>query len=129
MNTWNRKCKMKVEVTSHQKLITMSKFSFLLTGLMMGGAFAAGLLLTAQPASAQSVFGNSGDSRDPLTRASSGDTGGILQLLQNLQNGQLRDPSAFSREQSQKIDGATSDFKAEQLRRLQAQQPVQPKQK
>lgn len=99
----------------------MSKFSFLLAGLMVGGAFTAGLL-TGQPASAQSVFGNSGDSRDPLTRASSGDTGGILQLMQNIQNGKLRDPSEFSREQGQQINGAASSFKAEQLRRLQAQQ-------
>jgi hypothetical protein len=98
----------------------MSKFSFLLTGLMVGGAFATGLL-TGQPASAQAVFGNSGDARDPLSRASSGDTGGILQLLQNVQNGKLRDPSEFSREQSQRINGAASDFKAEQLRRLQSQ--------
>jgi hypothetical protein len=105
----------------------MSKFSFLLAGLMVGGSFTAGLL-TGQPASAQSVFGNSGDSRDPLTRASSGDTGGIMQIMQNIQNGKLRDPSEFSREQSQQISGAASNFKAEQLRRLQAQQ-AKPKQK
>jgi hypothetical protein len=106
----------------------MSKFRFLLAGLMVSGAFTAGLL-TGQPASAQSVFGNSGDSRDPLSRASSGDTGGILQLMQSLQNGKLRDPSEFSREQGQRITGAASDFKAEQLRRLQAQQATKPKQK
>ncbi len=104
----------------------MSKFSFILAGLMVGGVFTAGLL-TGQPASAQGVFGNSGDSRDPLTRASSGDTGGILQLLQSIQNGKLRDPGEFSREQSQQISGAASSFKAEQLRRIQAQQQAKPK--
>jgi hypothetical protein len=106
----------------------MSKFSFLLAGLMVAGTFTAGLL-TGQSASAQGVFGNSGDSRDPLTRASSGDTGGILQLLQNIQNGKVRDPGEFSREQGQQISGAASSFKAEQLRRLQAQQQAKPKQK
>ena len=108
----------------------MSKFSFLLAGLIVGGAFTAGLL-TEQPASAQGAFGTSGDSsdaRDPFSRASSGDTSGILQLLRNAQNGKLRDPSEFSREQSQQISGAASNFKAEQLRRLQAQQ-AKPKQK
>jgi hypothetical protein len=86
----------------------MSKFSFLLAGLMVGGTFTTGLL-TGQPANAQAVFGNSGDSRE------------------NAQNGKLRDPSEFSREQSQQISGAANSFKAEQLRRLQAQQ-AKPKQ-
>jgi hypothetical protein len=98
----------------------MSKFSFLLAGLIIGGTFAASCL-TGQPASAQSDFGNSGDARDPLTRASSGDTSAILQLLQRAQNGRLRDPSEFAREQSQQISDAVNDFKAKQLRSLQAQ--------
>jgi hypothetical protein len=110
---------------SHQKLITMSKLSFILAGLMVGGTFTAGLL-TSQPASAQGAFGNSGDSRDPLSRASSGDTGGILQLIQNAQNGKQRDPGEFSREQNQKITDAASVFRAAQLRRIQAQQQVKP---
>jgi hypothetical protein len=106
---------------SRKKLITMSKFNLIMAGLMVGGACTVGLL-TGQPANAQATFGNSGDARDPLSRASTGDTSGLLQLMQNLQNGRQRDPNEVAREQSQQIDGAASNFRAEQLRRIRAQQ-------
>lgn len=71
------------------------------------------------------ALAQSGDNRDPLSRASSGDTGGLLQMLHGIQNGQIRNENEFSRQQGQQINNSTQSFRAEQLRRIRAQQQQQ----
>jgi hypothetical protein len=90
----------------------MSKFTIALVGLM---SFAI-----VSPAMAQS--NTSGDSRDPFVRASTGDTGGLMQLLHGVQTGAIRNDSEFVRQQQQQVSSSTASFRAEQLRRLRAQQ-------
>jgi hypothetical protein len=105
---------------SRKKLIAMSKSSVLFAGLVVGAV----ALLTSSPAIAQN---NSGDSRDPFARAASGDTTGVLQLMQNLQNGKQRDPNVVATEQQQQIAGTAASFREEQMRRIRAQQQQKPK--
>jgi hypothetical protein len=90
----------------------MSKFTFALVGLMSFAIVA--------PAMAQN--NTSGDNRDPFARASTGDTGGLLQLLHGLQTGAIRNDPEFARQQQQQVSSSTAAFRAEQLRRLRAQQ-------
>jgi hypothetical protein len=91
----------------------MSKSLVLLTGLVLA------TLLTSPAAIAQS---NNGDSRDPFARAASGDTTGVLQLIQGLQNGKQRNSDEVATEQQQQISGAAARFRAEQARRAQSPQ-------
>ncbi len=90
----------------------MFKFTFALLGLM---SFAI-----VSPAMAQS--NTNGDNRDPFARASAGDTGGLMQILHGLQTGGVRNDSEFARQQQQQVSSSTANFRAEQLRRLRAQQ-------
>jgi hypothetical protein len=95
----------------------MSKFTFVLvSGLLIGS------LSAALPAAAQSVNGSNGDSRDPFSRAAAGDQGGLMQLLHGVQNGAIRNDTEFNVQQQRQISGSTEGFRAEQLRRLRAQQ-------
>jgi hypothetical protein len=91
----------------------MFKFTFALVGLM---SFAI-----VSPAMAQTT-NTSGDNRDPFARASTGDTGGLMQLLHGVQTGAIRNDSEFVRQQQQQVSSSTANFRAEQLRRLRAQQ-------
>jgi hypothetical protein len=93
-----------------------SKFTFVLVGLLVSS------LSAALPAAAQSVNGSNSDSRDPFARAASGDQGGLMQLLHGVQNGAIRNNTEFNIQQERQISGSTEGFRAEQLRRLRAQQ-------
>jgi hypothetical protein len=69
-------------------------------------------------ASAQSAgFGNSGDNRDPFSRASTGDTSGLMQLLNQSQLNGRTNPN-YTAEQKEQIDSATTDFRARQMQML-----------
>jgi hypothetical protein len=62
-------------------------------------------------------FGNSGDNRDPFNRASSGDTSGLMQLLNQAQLNGRTNPN-YSTEQQEQINSATADFRARQMQVL-----------
>jgi hypothetical protein len=62
-------------------------------------------------------FGNSGDNRDPFSRASGGDTSGLMQLLNQAQLNGRNNPNATADQQGQ-IDSATADFRARQMQVL-----------
>jgi hypothetical protein len=79
-----------------------------------------GLSLSLIPtiASAQSSpFGNSGDNRDPFNRASTGDTSGLMQLLNQSQLNGKTNPN-LANEQREQINSATEDFRTRQLQML-----------
>ena len=80
-----------------------------------------GLSVTLVPtiASAQynNTFGGSSDNRDPFSRASGGDTSGLLHLINQAQlNGKSN--SNYGAAQSDQINSATEDFRAQRLRLL-----------
>ena len=83
--------------------------------------FLFGLTVVLMPtiASAQynGGFGNSGDNRDPFNRASSGDTSGLLQLLNQAQLNGRSNPNAIV-EQQEQLNSATADFRARQMQVL-----------
>jgi hypothetical protein len=62
-------------------------------------------------------FGNSGDNRDPFNRASSGDTSGLMQLLNQAQLNGRSNPNATN-EQQEQLNSATADFRARQMQVL-----------
>jgi hypothetical protein len=62
-------------------------------------------------------FGNSGDNRDPFNRASSGDTSGLMGLLNQAQLNGRTNPN-YAAEQQGQIDSATADFRARQMQVL-----------
>jgi hypothetical protein len=62
-------------------------------------------------------FGNSGDNRDPFNRASTGDTSGLMRLLNEAQLNGRNNPNATA-EQKGQIDSATADFRARQMQVL-----------
>ena len=70
-------------------------------------------------ASAQSTdtFGNGGDNRDPFSRASTGDTSGLLNLINQAQLNGKNNPN-YNKEQSDRLNSATQDFRARQLQLL-----------
>jgi hypothetical protein len=99
----------------------MSKFTFALVGLMSFAlALASASAGIVAPAMAQT--NTSGDNRDPFSRAATGDTGGLMQLLHGVQTGAIRNNAEFERQQQQQVSSSTASFRAEQLRRLRAQQ-------
>ncbi|GEM_PF-2430501 len=70
-------------------------------------------------ASAQfnNTFGGSSDNRDPFSRASGGDTSGLLNIINQAQlNGKSN--SNYAIEQRDQLNSATEDFRAERLRML-----------
>jgi hypothetical protein len=76
------------------------------------------LIPTVTLAQSAGGFGNSGDSRDPFNRAASGDTSGLMQLINQAQAGARRNDSEYSRGQQEQIDSATEDFRARQIQAL-----------
>jgi hypothetical protein len=91
------------------------KLSFTSTAVLLT------LALIPTSAFAQSYggeFGNSGDNRDPFNRASSGDTSGLMKLINQAQlNGSQGNANASGDNQEQ-INSATVDFRAQQLKLL-----------
>jgi hypothetical protein len=80
--------------------------------------FGLSLALIPTIASAQTdTFGNSGDNRDPFNRASSGDTSGLLNLINQAQLNGQRNPN-YSTTQKEQLNSATDDFRARQLQVL-----------
>jgi|APDOM4702015118_1054815.scaffolds.fasta_scaffold928184_1 hypothetical protein len=94
----------------------MSKINLLVAGLLYCGSLA----VVSQPSFAQ--LNNSGDNRDPFSRASQGDTTGLLSVLHNLQNGSKKSEGEFLSQQRQQLSGSAQDFRAEQLRLLRERQ-------
>jgi uncharacterized membrane protein len=83
--------------------------------LLLGLSIA--LVPTIASAQFNSGFGNSGDNRDPFSRASGGDTSGLMQLINQAQlNGQTN-PN-YSRDQQDQLNSASSDFRARQIQSL-----------
>jgi hypothetical protein len=88
--------------------------------LLTPASLLLGLSISLIPtiASAQTDgFGNSGDNRDPFSRASTGDTSGLLQLINKTQINGTYNPN-YSKEQREQLDSATEDFRAQQMRAL-----------
>ncbi len=81
--------------------------------------FSLTVALLPTMASAQSTggFGNGGDNRDPFNRAATGDTSGLMQLLNQAQLNGRNNPNANS-EQQEQLNSATADFRARQLQVL-----------
>jgi hypothetical protein len=75
------------------------------------------LVLVPTVASAQTTFGNGGDNRDPFSRASTGDTSGLLNLINQTQLNSKTNPN-YSNEQRDQLNSATEDFRARQLQVL-----------
>ncbi len=75
------------------------------------------LIPTIASAQYNGGFGNGGDNRDPFNRASTGDTSGLLQLLNQAQLNGRNNPNANS-EQQEQLNSATADFRARQLQVL-----------
>ena len=80
-----------------------------------------GLSVTLVPtiASAQynNTFDGNSDNRDPFSRASGGDTSGLLNIINQAQLNGRNNPN-YGAEQRDQINSATADFRAERLRLL-----------
>jgi hypothetical protein len=100
----------------------MSKFNFLVVGLLVGSSLTA----LSQPSFAQSSFGG-GDSRDPFSSASQGDSTGLLRLLNGIQNGKQTSEKDFLSQQQTQLSGSAQDFRDQQLRRINEQKKQSPK--
>ena len=82
--------------------------------------FLLGLSLFLMPtiASAQTdPFGNSGDQRDVFGRAATGDTSGLLNLINQAQLNSKANPN-YASQQREQITSATEDFRSQQLKVL-----------
>jgi hypothetical protein len=60
----------------------------------------------------------SSDNRDPFNRAATGDTSGLMQLLNKAQMSGSRNESEYYRGQDEQINSATEDFRARQIQAL-----------
>ena len=80
-----------------------------------------GLSISLMPTIASAQYDNStfGDNRDPFNRANSGDTSGLLNLINQAQLNRSINPN-YSKEQREQLNTATEDFRASQLRALRA---------
>lgn len=88
------------------------------SSILTASSLILGFSLTLIPTVSLAQFGNSGDSRDPFNRAASGDTSGLMQLINQAQAGARRNDSEYSRGQQEQIDSATEDFRARQIQAL-----------
>jgi hypothetical protein len=92
-------------------------------------ALLVGLSVTLLPtiASAQynGTFNGSSDNRDPFNRASSGDTSGLLNLINQAQLNSKNNPN-YGTEQRDQLNSATEDYRAQQLRALRGAKKVVP---
>ncbi len=76
------------------------------------------LVLVPTIASAQSdTFGNGGDQRDAFGRAATGDTSGLLNLINQAQINSKINPN-YASQQREQITSATEDFRSQQLKVL-----------
>jgi hypothetical protein len=75
------------------------------------------LIPTIASAQSTDTFGNGGDNRDPFSRASTGDTSGLLNLINQAQLNGKNNPN-YSNEQREQMNSATEDFRARQLQLL-----------
>lgn len=91
------------------------KFSLTPTCIVLG--LALSLMPTIASAQSSGSFGSSSDNRDPFNRASSGDTSGLLNLINQAQLNSKINPN-YSSEQREQINSATEDFRARQLQVL-----------
>ncbi len=92
----------------------MSKFNYLVVSLLVSGSLTA----LSQPSFAQSSFGG-GDSRDPFSSAASGDSTGLLRLLNGIQNGKQTSEKDFLSQKQTQLSGSAEDFRTQQRIRLQ----------
>jgi hypothetical protein len=83
--------------------------------LLLGVSLA--LMPTIASAQSTDTFGNNSDNRDPFNRASSGDTSGLLNLINKAQLNSQRNPN-YATEQREQLNSATEDFRARQLQVL-----------
>jgi hypothetical protein len=87
-----------------------------ITSMSIASILVAGCAVSLLPSAsfAQSFPNNNGDSRDPFSRAASGDQSGLMQLINEAQ---LRGrPTASVEVQRQQIDSAAEEFRARQLK-------------
>jgi hypothetical protein len=86
-----------------------------------------GLSLSLIPsiASAQynNTFNGGGDNRDPFSRASGGDTSGLLNLINQAQINSKNNPN-YESEQREQLNSATQDFRTRQLQELRRNKKV-----
>jgi hypothetical protein len=75
-----------------------------------------GLSLSLMPTIA-SAQNNSSDSTDPFKRAASGDTSGLLNLINQAQINSKINPN-YDSQQREQLNSATDDFRARQLQVL-----------
>jgi acid phosphatase class B len=76
-----------------------------------------GCTLALLPTVTLAQFANS-DNRDPFNRAATGDTSGLMQLLNKAQMSGSRNESEYYRGQDEQINSATEDFRARQIQAL-----------
>ena len=88
----------------------------LLTPISLLLGLSVTLLPTIASAQYNNTFGGSSDNRDPFSRASGGDTSGLLGIINQAQlNGKN---SNYGNEQRDQLNSATEDFRAQRLRSL-----------
>ncbi|WP_310482804.1 hypothetical protein [Chamaesiphon sp. VAR_48_metabat_403] len=73
------------------------------------------LLPTIASAQYNNTFNGTSDNRDPFSRASGGDTSGLLNLINQAQLGGKNNPN-YSNEQREQLNSATEDFRTNQLK-------------
>jgi hypothetical protein len=82
---------------------------------------AIGLCLSLLPTIASAQFntfdGNNGDNRNPFSRATNGDTSGLLELINRAQLNGKTNPN-YNNEQREQLNSATEDFRARQMQAL-----------
>lgn len=94
------------------------------TSLTVSSLILSSLILLPTTTFAQSTsggFGNGGDNRDPFNRASTGDTAGLMQLINQAQLSGARNTPEYAQEQQEQINSATAEFRARQQEALRAQ--------
>jgi hypothetical protein len=92
------------------------KLSFTPTAILLSCTLA--LLPTNAFAQSAGGFGNGGDNRDPFNRASSGDTSGLMQLINQAQLSGFQGSANSSGDKQEQLNSATVDFRAQQLKLL-----------
>jgi hypothetical protein len=75
------------------------------------------LISTIASAQSNDTLGSGGDNRDPFNRASTGDTSGLLNLINQAQLNSQRNPN-YGKDQREQLNSATEDFRARQLQVL-----------
>jgi hypothetical protein len=89
----------------------------LLTPLCLLLGLSVTLIPTIASAQYNNTFDGNSDNRDPFSRASGGDTSGLLNIINQAQLNGRNNPN-YGAEQRDQINSATADFRAERLRLL-----------